>query len=121
MSLGPSSGRETPGYPDRSTGNTKISSRKRTDASTGSFIELDDRTSSNDGKSRRTSLGSHGSEVPITERLVPGKGKGYGYDVHTMVNAKDVGGKRAENGDKSNAIWMTQTVDVQRHPDSGRF
>jgi hypothetical protein len=114
MSLRASTGRETPAYPDRQGVNMKHS-RKRTDASTRSFIELNDRTSSSERKSRRTSLNSHGSEVPITEKLTPCTKKGYG--VHTEVNGKDVD-QRGGYKHKSNAILMTRTVD-QRLSDHG--
>lgn len=89
------------------------------DSSTRSFIELDEHTSSNEeNKSRRTSVGTHGSQVPITEKLNPGYAKGYG--VQTTVDVREMDDQtRPENGYRSSGILMTHTVDVQRHSDHG--
>jgi len=118
MSLRASTGKETPAYPDRKGSNLKMS-RKRTDASMRSFIELNDRTSSSEdrsgGKTRsgRPSLNSHGSDVPITD----GMNKEYG--VQTVINVRDVDERSERNyTHKSDAIMMTRTVD-QRLSDRG--
>jgi len=113
MTLASNSARQTPAYIDHS-GNNPGSKyhRKRTDVSTHSFIELHDRTSSNEelkGKqSRRTSYISNESTTPIAD-LVP---KDYG--IHTSVGVKGIGHERPENGFKSSGILVSQTVD-QHH------
>jgi hypothetical protein len=43
-----------------------------------------------------------------------------GYGIHTMVNGQDGGDENLENGWNLNEIWLTQTVDVERHSDHGR-
>jgi hypothetical protein len=111
MTLAPTGkGGGAPAYPNRSKSNIK--SGRALDASTGTFIELQDNHGSEDELHQKENEGAsiftQGSEIPITETLVPMAGKGYGNQ--TMVN---VGELEAQSKDP-NTIFMTKTV-VQSH------
>ena len=114
MSLGPSSG-DTPAYPAQSRSGNKLD-RKRVDASTRTFIELNDRTESQEelerGTVERSSIVSQDSETPIHEKLVPNNGK-RGYSYSTKVDVRVIGDPRAKTG-RPDEIFMTKTVEQSR-------
>ena len=115
MSLGPTSGGDTPSYPNQSRSNNNKLDRKRLDSSAGTFIELDDRTESQVELERaleRKSIASHGSETPIHEKLVPYNGE-KGYGCLAKANVKDIEDHRVRtvSGD---GIVMTKTVEQSR-------
>ncbi|KAF4635288.1 hypothetical protein G7Y89_g2804 [Cudoniella acicularis] len=136
MILGPSSGRSTPAFipnhPSHSHFQLKVNfSRKRMESSGGSrsFIELSERGSSNEGLGGVRGMHDHGrergsteSEAPITEKLVPGMGKG--FRLKTMIDRRDGsmdGGRRDDcanwrkcDKEGGKGIMLTMTLEMSR-------
>jgi hypothetical protein len=88
--------------------------RKRLDSSTRTFIELDDRTESQEGAAERGSIASQTSQTPIHEKSVPCNAM-MGYGCEAKFDVKDVEDLRIREG-RSEGIMMTKTVDQSRQP-----
>ena len=116
MSLRPTSN-DTPAYPTQSRRTNSKLDRKRLDSSTRTFIELDDRTESQDdlerGVAERGSVKSQTSETPIYEKLTPLNGK-KGYGCSATVAVIDVDGPRI-GAEEYDGIMMTRTINQSRH------
>ena len=87
--------------------------RKRLDSSTRTFIELDDRTESQDGVERGMaesgSIASQSSETPIHKKLVPYNGE-MEYECSAKVDAGDIQGPTIK-AERREGTMMTKTVD----------
>lgn len=101
-------------------------SRKRTDTTGGSrsFIELSERGSSHDDleNGKKSDRMSTGSQTPITEKLYPGVGKGYG--MKTVVDGRESlecarNGRKCDK-EKGKGIMMTRTVEMTRQEAASR-
>jgi hypothetical protein len=85
------------------------------DSSNRTFVELDDFPGSEDKLQHKTtetgSVATHSSQAPITGRLVPSAGRGFGNRV--KVDAGDLEAQRSR--DTGNSIVTTKTVKQSRH------
>lgn len=116
MTLTGSGNNKTPGaYPSQRS--NKKFDKNRIDSSTRTFIELDDRNTSGEelerGQNERSSIKSCESQTPITEKLVPHPGKGYGNQA--TVGVREIDDERRENSSRTNIILMTKTVEQSRN------
>jgi hypothetical protein len=65
-----------------------------------------------DGDGDRASITSMGSEIPITDKLVPSGGKGCGF--RTTVNVSKLDEGSTEKVGREDRIVMTRTVEQSR-------
>jgi hypothetical protein len=109
MSLGSSGpSRNTSAYPAKSSTHNMYGSKGRPLTNTRSFIELDDRTDSQDTLDQRRAKGGKVTETPIEDKLNPGGRDAYGPRAVVEVG---LGGKQESGAKRGNMIVMTTTVD----------
>lgn len=117
MSLVADNSGNTPAYRNQTRSNNKMD-KKGMGSSTRTFIELEDHHGSEDELHQNVTDGgsimTQGSEVPISERLVPSAGKGYGNRVLVNVGGSGNQSQRAPAPDQGSTIMMTKTVEQSR-------
>lgn len=93
-------------YPAKSSSNNRYGSKSHPLTSTRSFIELDDRTGSQDTLEESRGKGDRIIETPIQDKLNPEKRDMYGN--RAVV---EIGSGKQESRGMGNAIMMTTTLD----------
>ncbi|KUJ13141.1 uncharacterized protein LY89DRAFT_591259, partial [Mollisia scopiformis] len=109
MSLGSSGpSHTTSAYPAKSANHARYGSKGRPLTNTRSFIELDDRTESQDTLEEGRKKGVRVCETPVQDKLNPDRRDAFGHRALVEVEAGGMGERRMKTG---NTIVMTTTVD----------